>query len=645
MNRQGPPDMGDSNLPVAQPDLEGFLTDQITKNGMGIVQANGPRYGVDISLKEYMVGLAQFLNGPTLREAQSSAQALKERPAATRQYAIRDALYEQYDIILVEANHTLYYKKKNQEPTSGWDDSKIYRIFPDFIQRRELMRAALTLPTPMRIDAREAKATAETLLDSVGADDESRIRQYVDNAVVQITNNLFWDGHIGELTDKPTHEAYRRLFDTTNGGGDTVKWTPEQEADWNSEANEAILKGYYNRSLDILKQYNGKFPQNEDHKHEKGGAPWMEEFLPYIRAWADDNYDTYMDLLRAIASCFLKNKIRGAYFLIGAGANGKSAFNDLLRTLFGKNNCARLPLEQLNNSHKNMTLASCIVNLPDEQKDIAMEHQETFKSMTAHQDIELDVYYAQTPQPVACDFMCFFPMNHMPKWGDSGSKACLDRCWPIFFKRDFSKLGTQVKNFQQSTYTPENMKLLVPVVLALAAYHSEHPLERSPTMEVNRGMVEMETSSATTYRNKVFTYFDAFKNIKWLYQDYMAWCDDNGIPYQKLSEFKTFILTSTREEWVYIPAINKTEKCLVTARWSKKKSHVLHPDNIMDARGIKMRDLYIMEKDDEQMRSAVTIKEALVGVEEVEGDPDQLPPEKPKSSAQWLKEYNEKGEE
>lgn len=630
--------MSDTNLP--QPDLEGFLKSGIVDGALRMVQSTGEKdYGVAIPLKEYKTGLAQFLNGPSLKDSQAKV-AIKEKPSATRQYAIRDALYEQYDIILVEATHTLYYKSKQK--TTGWDDSRIYRIFPDFVQRRELIKAALTLNTPIRIDAREARATAETLLDSVGADDESRIKQHVDNAVIQITNNLFWDGHVGKLTDKPTHEAYRRLFDTTSSGGDTVKWTLEQEAEWNSKTNEAVLKGYYNRSLAILKQYNGKFPQNDDHKYEKGGAPWMEEFLPYIMDWADGDYDTYMDLLRAIASCFLKNKIRGAYFLIGAGANGKSAFNDLLRTLFGRNNCARLSLEQLNNSHKNMALASCIVNLPDEQKDIAMEHQEIFKSMTAHQDIELDVFYAQAPQPVVCDFMCFFPMNHMPKWGGSGSKACLDRCWPIFFKRDFSKLGTQVKNFQQDTYTPENMKMLVPVVLALATYHSEHPLERSPTMEVNRGVVEMETSSATTYRNKAFSLFNAFKNIKWLYQDYMAWCDDNEIPYQKLGEFKTFILTSTREEWVYIPAINKTEKCLVTAGWSKEKSCVFHPDSVMDARGIRMRDLYAMDKEDEQMRSAVTIKEAILDVKEVKGEPDQLPPEKSKSSEQLVKGYRQR---
>jgi len=637
--------MSATNLPAPQPDPAGFLADTTTKVFLQGLAAQAEKYGIPIQLREFQTSLSELTNGPILKETQARTMAIKEKPSATRQYAIRDALYEQYDIILVEATHTLYYKRRQQEETTGWDDSRIYRIFPDFVQRRELIKAALTLNTPIRIDAREARATAETMLDSVGADDESRIKQYVDNAVVQITNNLFWDGHVGKLTDKPSHEAYRRLFDTTSGGGDTVKWTPEQEAEWNSEENEAILRGYYERSLSILNQYNGKFPQNDDHKHEKGGAPWMKEFLPYIMDWADDDYDTYMDLLRAIASCFLKTKIRGAYFLIGAGANGKSAFNDLLRTLFGKNNCARLSLEQLNNSHKNMTLASCIVNLPDEQKDIAMEHQELFKSMTAHQDIELDVFYAQAPQPVACDFMCFFPMNHMPKWGDSGSKACLDRCWPIFFKRDFSKLGTQVKNFQQNTYTPENMKILVPVVLALAAYHSEHPLERSPTMEANRGMVEMETSSATTYRNKVFSLFNAFKNIKWLYQDYMAWCDDNGIPYQKLSEFKTFILTSTREEWVYIPAINKTEKCLVTAAWSKGESYALHPDNVMDARGIRMRDLYAMDREDEQMRSAVTIKEALMGTPKVfGGDPDQLPPEKPKSSTQWLKERGENNE-
>ena len=332
-------------------------------------------------------------NLPALSGGQATP-LLKERPSATRQYTFIDELKKHYDIILVEATHKLYYKKKKQEPTLGWDDTKIYRIFPDYVQRKELMKAATNLPNPMRIDAREAKATAETMVDSMGAEDESKIRQYVDNAVVQITNNLFWDGHVGKLTDKPSKEAFRRLFDTTVGTTATIKWTEKQEAEWNSEKTEIHIKNRYRHALEALEAHGGKLPQSDETQmSDIDGAPWMK--IPYIFDWADGNYDTYMDILNAIASCFLKNKIRGAYFLIGAGANGKSAFNNLLRTLFGNNNCAKIAVEQLNNAHKNMSLSTCIVNLPDEQKDIAMEHQELFKSITAHEETELDVLYSE----------------------------------------------------------------------------------------------------------------------------------------------------------------------------------------------------------------------------------------------------------
>lgn len=589
---------------------------------------------------------AMFLDGMNQAAvgAQSTQSVLREKPSATRQHALIDELEKHYDIMLVEATRDLYYKKKEQEPTLGWDDTKIYRIFPDYVQTQELMRVAASLPRPIRIDANEAEAAAKTMAKRIGGD-KTKVREYIDNTVVQITNNLFWDGYLGQLTDKPTHEAYRRLFDTTTGDESTVKWTPEQEAEWNSKNTEIILKGYYERSLSILNQYNGKFPQNEDHKQEKGGAPWMEEFLPYIMAWADGNYDTYMDMLRAIASCFLNKKPRGSYFLIGVGANGKSCYNDLLRTLLGKNNCARVALDDLNNAHVNMALANCIANLPDEQEDITLKQQKDFKTIAAHEEVNLAVYYSQKPQPVRCNFMCFYPMNHFPEWEGPGAKACIDRCWPIFFTRDFSKEATHVENFQYSTYTPENMQRLVPVVLALAAYHTKHPLEKSRTMERNRRVIEAETNSATVYRNKMFTYFNAFKNIKWLYQDYMAWCNDVGVPYEKQREFKTFILTNTREEWVYIPALRKSEKCLVTETWSKDNSYVLHPQNIMDSRGMTMEDLYNTDKDGEQLRSAVSIKEAIANVpSKIEGNPDQLPPEKPKSSAQWLKEHSKEGE-
>lgn len=581
----------------------------------------------------------------------------KESAATTKQYEAIEPLRERYDIIKIESIDRLFYKEKiSNENTIGWDDSKIFRVFPLPRQKEKLMES-IEQSCHIRLSDAEAEAAAKTMLTST-----KKRRRFVDNTVIQITNNLFWDGAVGALTDKPSGESFRRLFDTDIGDENTIKWTPEQEAEWNDENNEAILKGYYKRSLAILNEYGGKFPQNEAHEHERGGAPWLFEHLPYIRAWADDNYDTYMDLLRAIASCFLKKKPKAGYFLIGNTRNGKSTFTALIRTIFGQNNSARVPLDDLTDPHLNDELATAVVNAPDEQEDVVMEKTSYFKQMSAHEGIKLKVMYSKEGLLISCDFMCFYPMNHMPKWTGSGAEACVKRCWPIFFTHDFSGEDSKTTNFNRDTYTPENMKMLIPVVLALAAYHSTHPLKPSETMEGNKGLVEGVTSPASAYRKKFLEYFSGVENMKVLVRDYKLWCRDNEMNWGSREDLLNFIrpliMTYGNGRNRKNVSLGKRGKvsCYLFKSWGPKNACVLHegfevpgyvarPTKAGEAeRDATLNDLHC-DWDGEndppaRAKSVLTALDELKFREQhpVTTPPDQLPPEKPKSSAQWLKE-------
>lgn len=611
---------------------------------------------------------AMFIDGMN-QAAANGGQPVKSGPkesaATTKQYEAIEPLRERYDIIKIESIDRLFYKEKISEANAtGWDNSKIFRVFPLPRQKEKLMES-IEQSCHIRLSDAEAEAAAKTMLTST-----KKRRRFVDNTVIQITNNLFWDGDAGRLTTNPSSESFRRLFDTDIGDENTIKWTPEQEAEWNSEENEAILKGYYERSLSILKQYNGKFPQNDDHKHEKGGAPWMEEFLPYIMAWADDSYDTYMDLLRAIASCFLKKKPKAGYFLIGNTRNGKSTFTALVRTIFGQNNSARVPLDDLTDPHLNDALATAVVNAPDEQEDVQMDKTSYFKQMSAHEGIDLKVMYSKDPLSISCDFMCFYPMNHMPKWTGSGAEACVKRCWPIFFTHDFSGEDSKTTNFNKDTYTPANMKMLIPVVLALAAYHSTHPLNPSKTMESNKGIVEGATSPASAYRKKFLGYFSGVENMKILVNDYKLWCRDNEMNWGSREDLLNFIRplimtygNGRKRKNVSLGERGKVS-CYLFKSWGPKNACVLHegfkvPGYVgkptspgepeRDATLIDLHCSWDGEGDPPVMaKSILTVLDEAKDREQypVTPDPDQLPKAKPKSSEQYVKEYelNKKGD-
>lgn len=345
----------------------------------------------------------------------------------------------------------------------------------------------------------------------------------ISNDIIEVAPATYWDANnvtfitpsLTSPTSPTTHPetpiCMRVLFDADAPTVRLEDIDPEKLAE--------DFQRFYDH-LYYCKAHNLSFRDTERSYHD---AFWT---------WANGSEDVYQDLLKSIAACFMAEKPKGSFLLIGPTRNGKSSFITLLHTLFGRNNTSMVKLADFNNPGHNMELAHSFVNAPDEEdegrdKDL-LQSQGIFKSAASHGDVSLRVLYKQTPQVFHCDFMSFFPMNHFPEWGGSGAEACMRRSLTIPFTADLSSHDNTGRNFEKETYVPSFFQDLIPDVLALAAYCGENGFEMSATSKSFQDSVKEEVDSISTFIKIFHKHFDTYSTVNFVYNEYKQWCRENG---------------------------------------------------------------------------------------------------------------------
>lgn len=441
----------------------------------------------------------------SLADAQAFAKYREEQGAvATKRkkadkYAMTNMAFRQeYDIVRVNANSTYYYRPVGGSVYERLTDHKLDTIV------RDIYISGFGSAEPKELkDAAEMvkRLTVEEVED-------------LNNDLWYVTPRVYWDTNLGELTEKPRGYCFRKLFNTNYTDKHTVK-IPEFNED-----QERVLMDTYNEVLDQLN--NGVF----------------EERYEFIRTWANGNHDVYMDIMRSIAYCFVKKKPVGSYILVGLRRNGKSSFVGLLHTIFGRENTSDVRLSQLGDPHYVNKLKYTMMNAPDEEDEKAIDAQASFKTIADHGLLTLSVMRSNEPVQVPCNFMCFYPMNHIPDWKGTGAAACMKRSLIIPFYADLSRFDKKNYDFAKETFTADFMCEFMGSVFAYANYYSRHELEFSGTMTSEQETLEEEVDSAVTYRKEFEKYFDGFDTLKTLYQDYINWCKAQDLTISQRAEFK-----------------------------------------------------------------------------------------------------------
>lgn len=441
----------------------------------------------------------------TLDEAQAFAKwreeqgaALAKRKKADKYLMTNAAIRQQYDIVRVNSNNTYYYKEVGGTVYERLTDHKLDTLVRDVY----LSGFGSAEPKELKDAAEMVKRLTTEEVDEL------------DNNVWCVTPKSFWSVENGELSREPSGYCFRRLFNTRYPDKHVVKipqFTDEQDKKmWDT----------YEEVLDQLE--NGIF----------------EERYEFIRTWASDNHDVYMDLMRSIAYCFVKKKPVGSYILVGLRRNGKSSFVGLLHTIFGRENTSDVRLSQLGDPHYVNKLKYTMMNAPDEEDEKAIDAQASFKTIADHGLLTLSVMRSNEPIELPCNFMCFYPMNHIPEWRGTGAAACMKRSLIIPFYADLSKFDKKNYDFAKETFTADFMCEFMGSVFAYANYYSRHELEFSQTMLSEQETLEEDVDSAVTYRKLFERYFDGFESMKLLYTDYINWCKSQDLTIIPRQEFK-----------------------------------------------------------------------------------------------------------
>lgn len=442
---------------------------------------------------------------------------------ALRPQLVSMAVHRDYDIIKIKHPEQYLYKTHDEHTYKVLDEDTLSDWARDYN-----IKAFGTLE----------KSTVDNSMELIKTMTTNKLDKPERDWIEVAENEAYWSSELGELKKTPEGICLWRLFDTTVPSKHIVKipkFTHEQcEKLWNS----------YHKTLEKL----------EDR------SAFKEEPYDFIKIWAKGNHDVYLDIVRSIAYCFVKKKPVGSYVLVGLRRNGKSSFVGLLHTIFGFNNTSMLRLSQLGDTHYTKSLTHTLLNAPDEEDEGAVDAQANFKTISDHGILNIGVLYSSDAEPIHCDFMSFYPMNHIPEWRGLGASACMKRTLVIPFYADLSKYDKENFNFAETTFTPDFMCEFMGYIFAFANYYSKHELEFSKTMKAAQESIEEELDSAVLYREAFEKYFDGFSTMRLLFEDYCNWCKSKDMTIRPRKEFKFVFREYLTNRTYYSPA-NSPKSC------------------------------------------------------------------------------------
>lgn len=327
-----------------------------------------------------------------------------------------------------------------------------------------------------------------------------------------------------------------------------------------------------------------------------------QPFAPFW-TWANENIETFNDLLKAVASNFMEHKPKGAFVLIGLARNGKSTFIKMLHMLFGRNNTSMVRLADFNNHGLNGALWTTMMNAPDEEDEGTgneiLAVQSNFKSIAAHESLKLRRLYAQEGQWVNTDFMCFFPMNHFPEWKGSGATACMKRTLPLFFENDLSRYDNNGRDFAKDTFTGVFFQNLLAVVFAIAKYYKNRPLKFSEKMEEDKKRVAANVNNVNIFLSDFFSVFAGYSLKGLVYSEYQMWCVEHDLEPQARTVLYTALDMRPHGNHLHYESLTDTKAVKVISVISGREDPIyFYPEcKLKELGGKTVQDVLMGDKD------------------------------------------------
>ena len=182
-----------------------------------------------------------------------------------------------------------------------------------------------------------------------------------------------------------------------------------------------------------------------------------------MRKISCNNEDIIMLLYEVAGYClFRKSEMSKSFILTGSGANGKSTYLDMIRTMLGANNISSLDLSELCSEFKNSTIVGKLANIGDDISGNFIPDVSIFKKLCTGEAITFNEKF-KNPYQSESYAKLLFSANEVPRMGKGrDSYAIKRRVVLVPFKARFTKDDPDYSPFiKYELREPENIEYLI----------------------------------------------------------------------------------------------------------------------------------------------------------------------------------------
>lgn len=226
-----------------------------------------------------------------------------------------------------------------------------------------------------------------------------------------------------------------------------------------------------------------------------------------------------------------------SFILLGNGSNGKSVFLEMIRNLFGDNNCSSLSLEDLQEKFRIPELDGKMLNIGDDSGHALFDNTAIFKKIVTGDSITVERKREQ-PYKFANTAKLMFAANTLPPTTDK-SDGFFRRCIIIPFEAVFSPNDkTTYDPLIVTKVTTDSAKsyLLNLALAGLKLLNENQYFDETVETKIAIQQYKESNNSVLVWRMQVSKSFNVDSEA---YVNYATWCVASGYKPVNIGKFKT----------------------------------------------------------------------------------------------------------
>lgn len=293
----------------------------------------------------------------------------------------------------------------------------------------------------------------------------------------------------------------------------------------------AFKNGIYDIVKDEMLEFDPKYIITNKINFDYNPKAKSELVRNTMRKISCNNDEITMLLYEVAGYClFRKSELGKSFILSGKGANGKSTYLDIIRTMLGAENVASLDLSELCSEFKNSTIVGKLANIGDDISGDFIPDVSVFKKLCTGEALTFNEKFKQ-PYQASSYAKLLFSANSVPRMGKTKDSYAIKRRVVIVpFKARFTKDDPDYSPFiKYELREPENIEYFIKMAVeGLKCVLENNEFTTCDVIEKEMENYEIENNSVLSFIDNGDVKIEN-ESVGEIYLAYSVYCRESNL--------------------------------------------------------------------------------------------------------------------